>query len=411
MVKTAGNRLSWLTLGGLGVAALSLKVGCAPIPQDDSKEVSAWEDEEVIRVVSSVLRGVGPEVVLPSLEQFGIELASLAEAIDAWETAFDSGADTAQVHADAKEAWTTAMMAWQEHEVMQIGPAGSSLTAVAGRDLRDEVYSWPSINPCRIDQEVVATGWTQSGWFEDNFANSYGLDALEHILHGDDENVCPSQVEINATGSWNALGPEGVEANRIAYARAVVLHLEDVNDFLYEKWSPQEGDFSGALALTSRSSPYATDRQALNAVFDALFYLETVTKDRKLAQPLGLVECSLEVCPDAAEHLESGISVMAVAANLRGFRQLFTGGDGTGFDDLLVELGHADLAESIVEKTDNALSVAEATALPIHEGVTSDLASVEALHAAVKEVTDILKGDLVTVLSLQIPAEASGDND
>jgi predicted lipoprotein len=254
-------------------------------------------------------------------------------------------------------------------------------------------------------------GWTQSGWFEDSFANSYGLDALEHILHGGDDNECPPQDNINATGSWNALGPDGVEANRIAYARALVVHLEDVNDFLYEKWSPEEGNFSGVLARTTQSSPYATDRQAMNAVFDALFYLEVVTKDRKLAQPLGLVECSLDVCPEASEHLESGISVMAVAANLRGFRTLFTGGEGVGIDDLLVELGHADLADRIMENTDNAIIVAEATPLPIHEGVTADLESIVALHAAVKEVTDLLKGDLVTVLSLQIPAEASGDND
>ena len=43
---------------------------------------------------------------------------------------------------------------------MQLGPAGSSLSAVAGADIRDEIYSWPTINPCRID--AVLHLWPRS---------------------------------------------------------------------------------------------------------------------------------------------------------------------------------------------------------------------------------------------------------
>ena len=102
---------------------------------------------------------------------------------------------------------------------------------------------------------------------------------------------------------------------------------------------------------------------------------------------------------------------MAVAANLRGFRTLFTGGAATGFDDLLAELGHADLSDEILTRTDRAIELADSMAVPVHQGVATDTESIEALHDAVKDVADLLKTDLVTVLSLEVPAEAAGDND
>ncbi len=413
MARTAGNALSWLTVCGLGAAAVAMKAGCAPIPQDDSsKNESGFEDEEVIRTVAAILRNTGSEVILPSLEQVSVALSSLDSTLVAWEAAFEAGEDTTGVRADAQAAWTAAMMAWQEHELMQVGPAGSSLFAVAGEDLADEAYSWPDVNPCRVDQELVWATWDTQGWFEDNVVPSYGFDALEHLVYGGNDNVCPMQVDININGSWNALGDDGVEANRIEFARALTEHVTALTDELHEEWSPDGGDFSGSLALTNASTPYVNDREALNAVFHALFYLETVTKDRKLAYPLGIsAECSLETCPDGAEHIESGLSVQAVAANLRGFRVLFTGGDGMGFDDLLLEMGHQDLSDRILDRTDNALLVAEATSVNIYEGVTTDIEAIQNLHAAVKEVTDLLKGDLVTVVRLQMPLEAVGDND
>ena len=94
-----------------------------------------------------------------------------------------------------------------------------------------------------------------------------------------------------------------------------------------------------------------------------------------------------------------------------GFRSLFTGGEGAGMDDLLIELGHGDLTEAILQATDGVEAALPAVDLPIDEALSSDLDDLEALHSAVGGVTDLLKNDLTTVLSLEIPAEAAGDND
>ena len=47
---------------------------------------------------------------------------------------------------------------------------------VAGADYRDELYSWPSINPCRIDETLVAGGWTADGWFQNSNKRSISGD-------------------------------------------------------------------------------------------------------------------------------------------------------------------------------------------------------------------------------------------
>ncbi len=395
MAKAAGSARSWLALGGLAAGWLAWQACGAP---------GAAGDTALAAAVSDALAAVGPSVVLPALADAREAATALQAAVQAWQQSGDA-ADRAA----AQDAWRDTMRAWQRVEVLQIGPAASSLTAVAGADLRDEVYSWPTTNPCRVDQETVAGGYADAAFFDENLVNAYGLDALETVLFGDAGNACPGQVDINADGTWDALGPEGVDAARADYAEVLVGGVVDRVGGLEQTWSPS--DFSGQLALTNAATPYASEQEALNAVFDALFYLETRTKDRKVAQPLGLRDCATERCPDDVELARSDAGLDAVIANIEGFRLLFTGGDDIGLDDVLVELGHGDLAADLLDRTDAALAAARAVEGPLEEAVVARPEQVEALNDALKAVADLLKGDLATVLSLEVPSEAAGDND
>ncbi|MFT4979896.1 MAG: putative lipoprotein, partial [Myxococcota bacterium] len=244
-----------------------------------------------------------------------------------------------------------------------------------------------------------------------NLVNSYGLDALEYLLWAGPGNDCPSQVDINADGTWDALGADNIEQNRAAFARTISTELSRQAAALKDAWSPDGGDFSGQLTLETAGGPYSSEQEALDALFSALFYVEIATKDRKLAVPLGLQDCSTETCPEDVEHRYSGLGAAAVEANLLGFRDLFTGGAGFGLDDLLVDLGHGDLSIQILADLDVALAAAAVIEAPLDEAIASQPDAVLALHDAIKMVADALKGDLATVLMLEIPAEAAGDND
>jgi len=397
MERTAG-RGSWLLLGGLTAAAMLQPLACRPVG-DSSGGPAAQAQVDA-------LAQVGPGVVMPALDAFVVESDALEGALAAWAAA---PSEPAALLA-ARDAWVEAFLAWQVVEVLQIGPAASSLTAIAGADLRDEIYSWPTINACRVDQETVEAEWDRDGWFTENLVNSYGLDAIEHLLWAGPDNDCPGQVPINEDGSWDALGDDGVAANRSAYAVALAGHISDQAVDLRDTWSPDGGDFSGALA-SADGAPYPSSQDALNAVFDALFYVETMSKDRKLAVPLGLQDCGVDVCSSTVEALHSGLGAAAIAANLRAFRDLFTGADGDGIDDLLDELGEGELAARVVADTDRAIELADSLSVPLDQAVDQRTAEVEALHDALKAIGDDLKGDLATVLTLQVPAEAAGDND
>ena len=385
MAETADSR-AWLTLVGLGLVATAnpLGSGCGSDGPGDQNPI----DEQA---VTDVLAAVGPEVVIPTLDAFATRSGQLEAAIEQWQIAIAGGGDTATSKAAAQDAFLVAMEAWQEAELHQIGPAGSSLNVAGGEDLRDEIYSWPTINPCRVDQETVEAGWSATDFFSANLVNSYGLDALEHLLFADASNACSGDVDINADGSWDALGPAAVEQNRADFALTLALGVGDNAELLRDRW---DSKFSETLATAAGGNDvYSSAQDGLNAVYEALFYLEFVTKDRKIKDPLDGLE--------DVEGLEAGDAVPRVRANLVGFRALFSGGSGHGIDDLLDELGHGDLATQILEDTDAAIAVAEGLDGPPDQ----------ALYDAVKLVSDAIKGDLATVLTLQIPSEAAGDAD
>ena len=48
---------------------------------------------------------------------------------------------------------------------------------------------------------------------------------------------------------------------------------------------------------------------------------------------------------------------------------------------------------------------------PLDQLILNDRQQVETLHAALKDMTTLIKVDLSTVLTLEIPSEAAGDND
>lgn len=398
MQRTPGNRASWLALGALAGCALLQPLACRPDPGSNSTPA---EEAQV-----DALAQVGPGVVLPALEGFAVE----ADALEAALEALVDAPEDAGAKATAQAAWASAFLVWQEVELLQLGPAASSLTAAGGEDRRDELYSWPTVNPCRVDQETVEGEWGTADWYAENLVNVYGLDAIEYLLWAPEGNDCPGQVPINAEGSWDALGPSGVAQRRADYALALAQHVTDQADALITAWSPDGGDFSGAMTRED-GAPYGSALEALNAVYDALFYLETETKDRKLAVPLGLKPCGSEDCTATIEAPHSGLGGPAIAANLRGFRALFTGNDGDGMDDLLVELGEQELVDQVLADTDAAIALADGLTVPLDEAVVDRPEEVEALHAAVKRVGDALKGDIATILTLTVPAEAAGDND
>jgi hypothetical protein len=110
----------------------------------------------------------------------------------------------------------------------------------------------------------------------------------------------------------------------------------------------------------------------------------------------------------------SGVSSENLRQNLHGFRSLFQGcgedGEGIGFDDWLVEAGHADLASRLLTALAGAQN-AVAAAPPLEQATPAEL---ETLYRAVKALTDPLKGEMFgtgSPLNLKLPMGVEGDTD
>lgn len=396
---------SWLALRVAPIATLLVVMGC-----DVATPSETSEDDPERRALAADL---GAAVVLPMYRDFAASAAALEEATAAY--ASSSGAEEREA---ARVAWQEAMAIWQRAELTQIGPAGPMTGVAGGEDFRDEIYSWPLVNPCRVDQVLVRGGFEDAQQLAAEPVNARGLDAIEYLLFTDDPaNACPSNVSINTEGQWDALGADEVARRRAAYAHAAAQRARSAADMLVAAWEPTSGSFLAQLETAGTTgTTYGSSQEALNAISDAMFYLDDQTKDMKLAEPGGIsLECLAETCPERVESPFARRSVSHVENNLRGFRELFLGGppdsDANGFDDLLASSGAEATAARMSEALDAAIARAAAMDASLVDALSMDLAAVRGLYDAVKAVTDVLKTEFVSVLDLDLPRRAEGDND
>lgn len=396
----------------LALAALPVVFGGCD--GDESLALDAATPDAAPGAVSraDVLGHLATAVFTPSAAEFAARGAALEAAVDAWAAA--GGGEGAELDA-ARDAWRGAMESWQFNELLRAGPAGEARSFVGGEGLRDRIYSWPTTRPCGVDQNLVAERYAESNFFDAQLVNVLGLDALEYLLfYTGPDNDCPSQVEINAAGTWAALDPTERQRRRAAYAAALAARIALDGEVLRAAWDPTGGDFAGQLAgAGSDGSPYPSARDALEQVFHGLFYLDRVAKDLKLAAPTGLSpDCpSASGCPGDLEAPYAGFARQSLLANLRAGRMLFTGGDGPGFADLLVEAGAPDLADDMRADFDAAIAALEGDSTPLDRLIADDLDAAQALHGHVKAITDDLKSRFVLVLDLDVPASGAADND
>ena len=384
----------------LDTSDLDAPSGDAPLPTGDDG-------------TRAVLSSVGERVILASLSEFEAAAEALVAATD---RAATSG--TSEDREAARAAWRTAMRAWQHVEMLQVGPAGLALYALGGRGLRDEIHPWPLVSYCSIDEDTVAPAHADPALLGAEPVNTRGLSAIEYVLFEESgDNRCGPTSTINASGSWAALGGEGVARRRLVFAHTASVVVRDRAHELRLAWSPDGEDFLDTFRTAGAGSAlFTTARSALNGLSDALFYLYKDVVDFKLGIPAGLyVDSTTPTCPDRVESPFSDTSLDHVRANLEAFRDAYLGaappGEGFGFDDLLRSVGADDLDRRIQEALAVAFAAFDAVDGPLEVAVDADHADVVALHGAILAVANLFKDEVLVILDLTLPNRVEGDND
>jgi predicted lipoprotein len=314
-----------------------------------------------------------------------------------------------------REAWLVVMAKWQEVELFRFGPMARGVDP-GGQDIRDQVYGWPLVYRCGIEEQLVSRGYNAPE-FGASLINVRGLAAFEYVtFYEGSDNACSPFSTINAHGTWAALGARELAQRKLEYAAAVSRDVALHAGALVAAWAPMGGNFRAQLlGAGAGSAIFTSEQKALNAVSDALFYIELEAKDWKLGRPLGLGDCGAPSCPEELESLYARQSTAHLAHNLTGFRMLFQGCQpgygGFGFDDWLRAVGASDLADQMLAALTAAEQAVRALDPPLEQALTTDPDKVMNVYTSFKALTDLLKTDFVTVLNLELPKPTQGDTD
>ena len=389
----------------LALLSLVTVVACTDIV-DDSGEAASERRRAMLE--SQVDR-----VILPTLTRLLSNAQQLSAAATTYAAAVRLGpASTEQM--TLRAAFRQTSQALQEAELFQFGPYGTSSAFVGGEDLRDEVYSWPVRSRCRVDQETIEGNFRNSNFFDSEFANVFGMDALERLIFAESPaNACSAPHIINTSGAWAALTEQEIRIERADYAVILSAYFTTKVQELVDRWSNGFADEVKTAGLSD--SDYSSTQAAVDDVFAALFYIETEVKDTKLGAPLRITSsCSATGCTDLLESQDARLSLEWVRANLISFQSILLGGessdtDAVGFVDLLEDVGATELADELRQLTQQAIQAADRVPTPLRDNLDSEEAA--ALYTAVQAITTPLKTQFVSVLALRVPDEGAADND
>lgn len=337
--------------------------------------------------------------------QFENAATLLEQKVGAW-----AESPSSETQGAAQLAWRQAMESWSAAELFQYGPAGSSaMDPHHGKGLRNLIYAWPGNARCRVEEQIASGRYATQG-FDQVLTSARGLFALEYSLfYPGSDHAC---LGTSATAeTWATLSPNEIAERKRAYADAVADDVLSTVRALRAAWDPSEGNFRKTFvdAVGYEEPAIGNDQRALNVVAWSLLYVEREIKDWKVGHPAGV---NLNAPVDGFETPYGLMAVQNLRANLRASLTLFLGcgADGIGFDDWLRAANVGELADDLKAAWQNAISVADAFP-PFHE---ASEAQFQALYAAIKGITDLLKGEMIgagSPLNLSLPGGLEGDND
>lgn len=426
-------------------AGLSFLSGCLV---DDTKEASVEspptvnDDNELSSSDTALVRtlsALSTNIFSQNITQLQTDNTLLTTAVNQYCSALATNStETASALQEAQAAWSRMMSTWQRLSAAPIEPITDNGNRLGGR-----IYSWPDqVSTCTLDTQIVIAQTADNYDISSAPRQSRGLDALEYLLFNPDlTSTCPTLIP--ETNIWNALSEDDKRTQRCDYALLIANDLTTHTDELSESWQSYQPNFTEFGSNARFEDPSA----AVNQITDALFYLDTETKDRKLAAVLGIENgrgtCGNNACPEFIESPWSNSALTHIRDNLLGFRQAFiatltpratSAGEQVGFDYQLTIRNFPDLAETLLQRTDVVIdflndysrtfdaaianldntACLNASSNPGEqfEGLNAtDGTELCALHGILKSITDLLKTDFLTLMTLSLPERVEGDND
>lgn len=307
-------------------------------------------------------------------------------ALDGAATRFCAAPDASGLET-LRGAWRGAIEAWLAASTVQFGPIRDD-----NRRLRIEFWPDGNNNVSRSVQQVLArTDELTAETLARQSVAAQGLPALEQILFERDTDVLASFT----TGDR--------AARRCAFVTAIAGNLLAIAQAIEAEWSDEDG-FARQLAGAGRDSDaFATREAAIEEVVNSLVTSVEVTKNNRIADPLG-GETIADAKPFRAESFLSANSLANVAHAIRGLEEAYTGDDEFGFEDYLRSLGRVTLATQIATDLQAVRALAEAIPVSLADAVQSEAerARVVELLDRATTVTRLIKNQLSEAMQVTV---------
>ncbi len=334
---------------------------------------------------------------------------SFANALDQRVAAHVETPDAANLER-ARQAWRAAMTNWSAVELFQFGPLASRSDSAGkdmyeGQGIRDLIYAWPTVSRCRVEEQLISQNYASRG-LDGALISGRGLYALEYLLFFEgSDTACTGSTQ----SSWQSLASSELESRKRDYSAALTADILAHIRSLVDLWAPSGGNFTDTFV--EAEGEYPDEQEVLKVTAWSLVYLEREVKDWKLGIPAGY---TISHPVTTAETPHALNATQNIAANLEGFQRLFQGcgdtGEGIGFDDWLIEAGHGQLAQDMIDALANAREVADDFP-PLHAASAEEL---EELYQAIRALTALLKTEFFgagSPLNLDLPGGVEGDTD
>lgn len=327
---------------------------------------------------------------------------------------------SAESLAAAQDSWRAVMNIWQYFEVFQIGPVVDN-----AKVLKFNIYAWPDpANYCKIDEEALKSTKSTAYKLPPN-NNRKGLQAVEYALFEETlQSRCNAGTAV--AQQWNALDTSGKTAARCSYLKFLTTEIALQGANLESRWG-----VPGNSYLTPILGDPAKVNQAIQALYEAAYYVDLEVKNQKMAGPAGIDTryCSNapEPCLEKAEFAFSGFSRQAINVNLEAFADMLFGSAASGRAGGLSALVRAEGASGLAS-ADRTETLASNLAAIAKDDADSSLDQLIEKFAkencdssaatwicktrnSIRQIFSDLKGEYAEVLKVKAPAAAAGDND
>lgn len=332
---------------------------------------------------TELLQNIGNTIIIPSYSELRVAVNELQVAT----TDFIEAPATEKLAA-VRLKFSVAYKRWQHCGYYNIGPA-------------EEIFLTSSVNTFPTNKSEINAN-ISSGTHNFSAASSAdekGFPALEYMLHG------IAQTDEAILELYNT---DELAANRMVYLADLVADMKLKVDAVVTGWSSTGGNYIAEFVSRTGTDVGSSTGMLINSMTQ---YFESDVRDKKIGIPLGVRSLGIPI-PANCEALYSVQSITMVNESLLALQQLFTGGNGTGFDDYLEAINAqyhgAPLSDVIEQQLQTAIEKVGLIPEPYAETVENNPDPASTAYQELQKLVVLLKTDLPSAIGILITYQ---DND